>query len=448
MATNLHINPSVAYQTIEGFGASGAWWAQLVGGWPNSTRRDILRLLYDKESGLGMRTYRYNLGGGSKESGKGCYPNHLRRASSFLREDGNYDWSRDAEAVWCMREAVRLGAEEVIFFVNSPPERWTIAGQAQSKIPFRANLKRRHEQDFVNYVLDVTEHFLAEEIPVKFVSPINEPFGPWIEKTGQEGCHYHPAGVRRLMRRFAEEMKKRPALQNVLLAGAENNDLRLMNKTYTRAVMDDPAIRARLDGIDVHGYVFKPLEFLANGKVKQRFRGYMDKHYPGVPVRMTEWTHMQSGRDYGMGSALEQAKIMWEDLSILRAVSWQCWIAVSEVDFCDGLLYIDEQARTFDIPKRYYAFGNFSKFVLRDAQRVGLSHNHPQLQALAFQSKEQTVAVLMNPTEQAIALSLGQAGAGALFVTDESKNLAHENVDLSEFTISPRSVNTLVIKPF
>ena len=30
---NIQINPEKQFQRIEGFGASGAWWAQIVGGW-------------------------------------------------------------------------------------------------------------------------------------------------------------------------------------------------------------------------------------------------------------------------------------------------------------------------------------------------------------------------------------------------------------------------------
>ena len=68
-------------------------------------------------------------------------------------------------------------------------------------------------------------------------------------------------------------------------------------------------------------------------------------------------------RDYGMDSALEQTKIMMEDLSILNVTSWQLWIAVSDVDYCDGLIYENDGPRTFELTKRYFAFGNFSKYI-------------------------------------------------------------------------------------
>ena len=38
------------YQKFEGFGASGAWCAQLVGGWEN--KDEISRLLFSDENGI------------------------------------------------------------------------------------------------------------------------------------------------------------------------------------------------------------------------------------------------------------------------------------------------------------------------------------------------------------------------------------------------------------
>jgi len=439
----LKLDPAKTYQTMEGFGASGAWWAQLVGGWPGGVRGEILKLLYNREEGLGLGIYRYNLGGGSKESGRGSYSCPRRRASDFLAPGGGYDWSRDAQAVWCMKEAVRNGADEVVLFVNSPPERWTVSGMAQGKIPFRANLRREHEVDFTRYVLDVAEHFLAEGMPVKFISPINEPCGPWTGKLGgQEGCHYHPAGMRRLLRLFAREMGKRPALKGVLLSGAEHNDLRYMNRTYTRAVMGDRVIRTRLHGIDVHGYALKPLRFVKGAK--RRFRGYMDRRYPGQPIRMTEWTEMRGGRDCGMESALVQARAMAEDLSVMNAVSWQHWIAVSEYDFCDGLLYIDAEKEIFEIPKRHYAFGNFSKFISRGAVRIGLEGVPAGLQALAFDCRTYTAVILINHTGGEMGISLGR-GKAALYETNEAQSLEKSEIDLADFSIQGQSVNTVVM---
>lgn len=54
------IEPTAVYQTMNGFGASACWWSQEVGNWENA--KDILSLLYDENSGIGLNIYRYNLG--------------------------------------------------------------------------------------------------------------------------------------------------------------------------------------------------------------------------------------------------------------------------------------------------------------------------------------------------------------------------------------------------
>ena len=45
----MFVDTSRKYRNFEGFGASGAWWAQLVGGWP--CRDEIVRLLYSPDDG-------------------------------------------------------------------------------------------------------------------------------------------------------------------------------------------------------------------------------------------------------------------------------------------------------------------------------------------------------------------------------------------------------------
>lgn len=121
------VDESVTYQTMESFGTSGAWWSQYVGGFTEcvddsgvSSRERIARLLFDREEGIGLTCYRYNLGAGSAESRKGDYSDIHRRARNFETAEGEYDFTKDANAVWFLKRAVELGVEEVVLFCNSP----------------------------------------------------------------------------------------------------------------------------------------------------------------------------------------------------------------------------------------------------------------------------------------------------------------------------------------
>ena len=448
----LTLSPAQRYQTFGRFGVSNAWWAQVVGGWTEPDpasgkpkRERIAELLFDREAGIGVRCCRYNLGGGSASGGKGKIENPNRRAESFDTDGGGCDWSRDKNAVWMLQAAVRLGADEAILFVNSPPERWTRNGKTHLDRAGQTNLPRKNYGAFVKYCLDCAAHFLAAGIPVKYLSPVNEPV--WFWTGGQEGCHYRPGQVRRLLRTFADAMDERNDLPGLKLSAAENGDIRWFNKTYCRIVLGDKKIRRKVDAIDVHSYFVTPgfLRPFAGDRLPflRRFRRYLDRRFPGANVRTSEWTHMQGGRDYGMDSALEQTKIIMEDLSVLNVCDWHLWIAVSEVDYCDGLIYINGD-RSFELTKRYFAFGNFSKFIEPGSVRIGAEAGEG-LQVVAFEKDGAAVAVISNRTTEEKRLSLPK-GASAAFVTSETLDLAKTDISAGVLRLPPKSVATVLIK--
>ena len=448
------IDPQKTYQTIESFGVSGAWWAQEIGGWEEPDeesglpkRERIAELLFDREKGIGVSCYRYNLGAGSKQSGKGQYSPACRRAESFDCDGGAYDWRCDKNAVWMLRQAVNYGVSEIIFFVNSPPERFTKNGMAHGSKAFHSNLSRANYTNFVNYCLDCVAHFRAEGIPVRYLSPVNEPVWKWTG--GQEGCHYRPHQVRTLFRLFADALEQRPDLADLKLSGAENGDIRWFNKTYCRIMLGDKKIRARVDAIDTHSYCVTPqvgpLPSLIGDRLPflKRYRRYLDRHFPDVPAKTSEWTHMKGGRDYGMDSALEQTRILMEDLTILRVCSWQLWIAVSNVDYCDGLIYAFDDTRTFALTKRYYAFGHFSKFIRPGSVRVHTDAG-THLQAVGFEKDGRQVVVVANHNTYQTRASL-PANVSAGFLTDETHALTPV-VPAAVFSFPSKSVTTIIIE--
>jgi len=83
------LNTAETYQTIESFGASGAWWSQDVGGWIEeetaelSKREYIAELLFDPLEGIGLTSYRYNLGAGSTLQNSPRIEDSWRRAENF-----------------------------------------------------------------------------------------------------------------------------------------------------------------------------------------------------------------------------------------------------------------------------------------------------------------------------------------------------------------------------
>lgn len=447
---NITLSPQKTKQTIEGFGASGAWWAQVVGGWPDAKRSEVLNLLYGAD-GIGLTIYRYNIGAGSgKEIG-----DHWRRAEGFLTAPGRYDWSKDANAVWAMKKAHKLGAEHIVLFANSPPPSMTVSGLAFGvKEKGLSNLRPDMHQAFAEYLVDITEHFIRDEsIPVSGISPINEPQWDW-DGTSQEGCHYEADEVAHVTELVIRQLKKRSldvkveAIESASWEKVEDIGGRnpMTSPVYVDTLFANKYLRDNLDGYALHSY-------WATRERKEAFAKYFYEKYPEKKLYMTEWCEMKGGRDYGMDSALKLAEEITEDLVVGGVSSWQLWIAVSRYNFRDGLIYVNEKDKEILQTKRLWAMGNFSRFIRPGFLRITTSGNPKGLKIVAAKNPDNNtlVAVVINPQPHSISAKVSMQGEEAFsrltaYVTSEKGNLEKipHNSGESSIAFPSQSITTLV----
>lgn len=434
------LNPRQTHQTMDGFGASACWWAQDVGGWEDDKRQRIIRLLFGRETGIGLAIYRYNIGGGAGHD----IADPWRRAETFEVAEGVYDWSRDANAVWVMKAAQAAGAERFIAFANSPQARVTVSGLTTGEKDGQSNLRPDMVDQFARYLVDVTRHLRDDlGIPVGWISPINEPQWPWSRKNGQEGCHYTVDEVVTVTRALLRALRE-GGLGDVAVSVFDSAEWKTAPVTL-HALMADADVAPALHHLAVHSY-------WSQRDDKEPLAALVGQEYPGVSLWMTEWTEMQEGRDYGMESALVLANTIHEDLTVGGVVSWQYWIAVSCYDYRDGLIYVNPADRTVEETKRLWAMGNFSRFVRPDFVRVAAGASADDLKVVAFRSPEgqHTVLVAINNAGEAhdVALEWGDSAAGeaAIYETSAAHDLAlvYTGASPARLVFPAQSVTTVV----
>ena len=399
-AETLTIDESTTYQTLESFGTSGAWWSQYVGLWDDkylntqtTNRQRIATLLYHPTYGIGLTNYRYNLGAGSADSGLGNYWDPNRRAQSFETAPGVYDWTKDEGAQWFVKEVTLLGCQEVVLFFNSPLERLTISGTAQVQKGANKNIEPENYAAWAVYACDVAQYFISQGVPVKFISPINEPQWPWDD--GQEGCHYEPNQIAGVYIAFLEEMSKRPALAGVELSGPESGEWGGQTIQYVSALLGNKVLGEHFTAVDCHSY-------WSNTQSKVSFKNWMNVQYPDVKIRMSEWCEMVNGTDLTMDSAIHLAQCVQEDLTVLDAVSWSTWVGVSPGGYRDGLIHATENGageKSIVPLKRLWAYGNYTRYIRPGFVRVD-TQGAKSTQPVAFKGerdgKQQLVIVLIN----------------------------------------------------
>lgn len=445
----LTVDDTVTYQTMESFGVSGAWWSQDVGGWTDeneegvSLREEIATLFFDREKGIGLSSYRYNIGAGSKggASEEGI-SQEWRVAESFEVSPGVYDWSKDENAVWFLTKARDMGVSELIFFCNSPLERLTRNGKAYGEENQKSNLAPEQYQAFSKYVLDVTEHFIEEGYPVRYVSPVNEPQWDWIG--GQEGCHFEPQELVDFYHVFLEEFHARN-LTGLELSAPELGEWGNTSYPYYKAILQDEILSSEITSLDVHSY-------WSDEAAKKGFADWIEKHNPDLSLKMSEWCEMKNGVDTGMDSALHLAEEIMTDLTVLDVTSWQYWIGVSAYNYRDGLVYVNPYAtpKTMTQTKRLWAMGNFSRFIRPGYQRVACNTETSQITCTAMKGeedgKEQLVVVVVNSQKEEYEMEMKLSGEWTLqeiYTTDATHSLEQTEVT-TDIRVAGESVTTFI----
>ncbi len=439
----LGVNKYMEYQRFEGFGTSSAWWSQNID--DEETARKIAKLLYDKEEGLGLSIYRFNIGAGEADNSQSRIGDKSRRTESFYYFNDKtgqweFDFSRDSNAVRMMRLAVEYGASEIILFCNSPHYSMTVSGHASGGLEEKFNnLPEKNYDKFVDYVLTVADHFVDEGLPVKAVSPINEPQWKWGgEWVGQEGCHFDVDKCVSLLERFAVKMKERGCKYQ--LRAPESGQLTEDYYDYIDKFFESKILSDYCEYYAGHSYWMDN-----NYDAKKNTGEKIKSQYPDKKFEMSEWCELPLKIDSNtVDSGLYMANIIIQDLSLLNAVSWSSWTAVNG----DGLMeFIDGNLQLY---YRYYAFMHFSKFIRPGATRIDIldSVDNKDTEHIAFSDGNQTVIVLVNNSGEDVKVNLtGCSGNYETYITDSSRKceMADKGKLHSGIVIPAKCIETVVI---
>lgn len=492
----IRVVPTIAYQTIDGFGASDAWQCAIVGrDWPEKKRERIAELLFSREvdaqgtpRGIGLSIWRFNVGAGTAEQGDASdIRNPWRRAECFQKADGSYDWSRQAGQRWFLEAAHRHGVESLLAFSNSPPVHLTRNGKGYGIHGFPdLNIKPGKLPAFGRFLVDVVEHFERAGLPFDYLSPINEPQWAW-DKPGQEGTPAQNVEIYALVRLLSKELSRRGLSTRIVIGEAGtiahafqkvNDDGRddqarfFFDPASAFYVGDLPNVAPILSAHAYHS-VWPPDEQVRSRRgLHQALTaanprlGYWQSEYC-ILEKPNDEVKGGGGRDLGMGLALYVARIIHNDLTVARARSWQWWTAVSQVDYKDGLVHLDDGSKgdsgrmgpeTLSLlndgavreSKLLWTLGNYARFVRPGTVRVECgvepqqSHADGVLASAYMGRSGGLVVVLVNLSRNDVTCDLGTPGQVDVFTTSSRSNLERSRQDATAIKLPARAVITCV----
>ena len=175
------------------------------------------------------------------------------------------------------------------------------------------------------------------------------------------------------------------------------------------------------------------------------------------------------GRDLGMKTALYVARIIHNDLTLCNAKSWQWWTAITQCNYKDGLVYLDDGSKgdtgnmgsettslmhdgAVRSSKLMWVLGNYSLFVRPGMVRVKCELSTEQshkdgllVSAWKKPGTERLIYVAVNLSQEDKAVTLDTAKRPVMFVTSAESDLGRVEVTEDEVKLPTRSVVTLVL---
>lgn len=208
---------------------------------------------------------------------------------------------------------------------------------------------------------------------------------------------------------------------------------------------------------------------------RRRVNSMLKEANPDLGYWMSEYCILQrndeigsgGGRDLTMKTALYVARIIHNDLTLCKAKSWQWWTAVTQVDFKDGLVYLDDgsqgesgkmghvESLQYDgvvrDSKLLWVLGNYSRFIRPGMVRIKCELSKEQsiedgllVSAYKDAKKGQVVYVFTNLSKQERHVKVGADKQVKTYTTNKQENLGLSLQSLSSVKIPERSVVTVV----
>ena len=380
------IDPTVRYQTIEGWGEGGmdtftpAWYVLFR----PAIHETILDSLYTlKDNGLGLNICRFLMPmGDNPEHDHMKYMIPLAN-QPFEPEDGVFTWDGHENLLWRAQGAQERGAIMWASFY-SPPYWLTVSGCTGGSVDGESNnLQAGKEPRYAKHIVDIMVHFRdAWGVDFEYVSPLNEPEANWWKaQGGSPGCHVDDKQAVVVLKALDQELKNRD-IQSKIHAydAAYGNSYWYMENLLTSDI--EPII----DVMSVHQYI-------TSDEPLRKWRELATEYNKSLwSTEWGDWANAGYPDNKPYEQAMKYANKIHEGLKILKANAWIIWEP--------GFIY--DANMFYLVPRKaYWAVAHYSRHIRPGYVQIASEDSSSGTKSSAWISpdNETLVVVSVNDTD-------------------------------------------------
>lgn len=391
-ASSVTINWNDVKQDIDGFGVSQAAWSDAVYDLQEPVRSHIMDLLFNQEDGIGASIFRGAI-----------FPD-------FNPSPGVYDFNARPDQVWVMQQAQARGVDKIVASAWSPPA-WM---KTNNQTTHGGYLKQENYGDFAALMSKFAKEYKDQfGIDMYAMSIANEPnsmtFLTW------DSSEWNSTNFQVFIRDHLKQAMLAEGVQDTKVIAGESS---WWSEDLIKDSLNDPAAAERLDIVAGHNY---PIPIINTEMPTTPFSTAVSK---GKKVWMTEVSSVDT-YDPGINSGLKFAKQMHNFMTKANVNAWLYWTGAIPGNNDEGLINVYKDTNTYQVTKRYYTFGNYSKFIRPGYVRIGATES-PKSGIYTSAYKDPVTGkftiVAINDTDSTAELNLAPNGFTAGYITPYTTN--------------------------
>ncbi|MBQ9590855.1 MAG: Ig-like domain-containing protein [Butyrivibrio sp.] len=322
----------------------------------------------------------------------------------------NYDWDADKNQLNVLIAAAEQAGDEFIgeAFSNSPPYFMTVSGCSSGNVNAdEDNLRADSYTAFACYMADVIEHWANEGV-INFQSttPMNEPYtnywGAYSNK--QEGCHFDIGeSESKILVELNKELKNKGI--DIIISASDETSIDTAITAYNALSDEAKEVVTRIDAHTYSGSNRAGLKSLAESAGENLWMSEVD----GTFEAGTNAGEMKAGLGFAqriitdINGMMPSAWIMWDAVDIHIDSNNQYDTATRESventlssgNGFWGIAIADHDTQELLLSKKYYAFGQFSKYIRPGYAIIGSSDST----VAAYNPKENKAVIVAVNTE-------------------------------------------------
>jgi glucuronoarabinoxylan endo-1,4-beta-xylanase len=344
--------PDHMRQQIDGFGFSEAFHqTKAIQALDAKDQTDLLNLMFSSNGGMGYSILRNEIGDGPEGSGV-----KDGTVASIEPKPDAFNWTGDEDQIWLMNEAKKRGCTRFFSSAWSPP-----AWMKTNNDSYAGELKPAMYQQYADYLAAyVLEYKKRYDLDIYAISPANEPNFTPTQKYAS--CRWTGAQMAKFLHQnLIPTFAAKGVTAEIVIDEHEHWSDEMINE-----ILADPVCEKAIHIVAAHAYAPTTAPYVSIDARTGQFATAMAK---GKRIWETE-VSAGDANITNMNDGVYWARVIHTHMIEDNVSAWLYWWGAATTNQRSSLITIDVPNKKYQLTKRFFTIGHFSRFIRPGSHRV------------------------------------------------------------------------------